>query len=246
MQEALIAIARYIGLHPWAGKSGGGPVIPGMPDLFTRGTGKRKMRTDVEIGGALYDGLTMVLDFTVVSCMKSGLAEYNEARAGSEDPDRFVRAADLRKATKYAAVCRAAGYAFIPFALSSGGRPSPGALRALRKIYAAAKGNVDNWFYCGTLVPRIFAQLGIGQYEHALGVRRGIYATLHEASGPPPHAAAAPPPSPEMADVRWSFGEFPDCDPRWSWSRDGASAFELERGQSYASFLRETYPAFFV
>ena len=130
MQEALIAIARYIGLHPWAGKSGGGPVIPGMPDLFTRGTGKKKMRTDVEIGGALYDGLTMVLDFTVVSCMKSGLAEYNEARAGSEDPDRFVRAADLRKATKYAAVCRAAGYAFIPFALSSGGRPSPGALRA--------------------------------------------------------------------------------------------------------------------
>ena len=49
-----------------------------------------------------------------------------------------------------------------------------------------------------------------------------------------------------MADVRWSFGEFPDCDPRWSWCRDGASAFELERGRSHASFLRETYPAFFA
>ena len=113
-------------------------------------------------------------------------------------------------------------------------------IRDRRKIYAAAKGSVDNWFYWGTLVPRILAQLGIGQYEHALGVRRGVYAKLHEASGPPPHAAAAPPPSPEMADVRWSFGEFPDCDPRWSWR------FELERGRSYASFLRETYPAFFV
>jgi hypothetical protein len=176
--------------------------------------------------------------------MRNGLSDFAAASAAASDPDHFVREADLIKSDKYVAKCRAAGYAFIPFALSTGGRPSPGTLRVLREIYAAAKGNVDNWFYWGNLVPRVFAQLGIGQYEHAMGVRRGIYAALRKDGGPQPHSAAAPPPSPEMANVRWSFGEFPDCDPRWSWSQDGASAFE--RGRSYADFRRETYPAFFA
>ena len=109
-------------------------------------------------------------------------------------------------------------------------------------VYAAVRDVCDEFYWYGTLVPRLWAALGRGCYHHALGVRRDILAArshgegVDDGSGPPISGSAA-------SAARWDFEEFEDCDARWLWASDGTCAFEFERGQTYYDFLRVAHPS---
>lgn len=192
----------------------------------------------------------MHTDFTIVNGSGASGSEaraFASARAGARDKDHYVKAADKSKNNKYHDRCRRAHFSFLPFALSTGGRTSPCGLKLLKLIYKAAEDRVDNWYYWGVLVPRLYAALALGQYEHATAVRRDIYAKLaaQRPGGASTFDEASAPPPPAGAHARSDFDETYDCDARWAWNRDGSGTFEHERGQAYSQFLRETHPAFF-
>ena len=152
------------------------------------------------------------------------------------------------KNTKYRAKCRAAGYAFVPFALSTGGRSSPCALKLLRMMCKAAEDQVDSWYFWGALVPRLYAALAIGMYERAVATRRAVYAAF--AARRPGGASDAydeerGPPSPVESHARVDFEDTYDCDARWAWHMDGSGTFGHETSLEYSVFLRETHPEFF-
>ena len=120
-----IVAARSVGLFPWAGAGGGGPLLRD-PRAFSRGSGEQNRRTDLEVGGVMGPHGTVHTDFTVVASsggpMRADPAQVLQAaRSGAHEPRSLCRRewCDTRKIRKYAGLCRAAGYSFIHFALSA-------------------------------------------------------------------------------------------------------------------------------
>jgi hypothetical protein len=260
LQNAFIAIVSSVGLHPWAGKSGGGPCLRD-PCAFTRGSGDRNRRTDVEIGGLVGKDGTVHTDFTVVGGSAAVMsanpnAALDKARCGAHDPDFFVKAADATKNATYVDMCRRAMYTFIPFAVSTGGRTSPAGLRLIKHIYAAVEDRVDNWYFYGVLLPRIYVALALGQFEHSLAIRRALEikraekrrGTTRGRWRPADEDCMPPPPCPSQANARYDFVDSvdSDMDGRWGFSEDGSCAYDHERGREYAEFLRTVHPGFFA
>ena len=137
------------------------------------------------------------------------------------------------------------GFAFVPLALFNGGRPGKGAQKLIQMVYTAVRDVCDEFYWYGTLVPRLWAALGRGCFHHALGVRRDILAARSHGEGVD-DGSGPPIPGPAASAARWDFEEFEDCDARWSWASDGTCAFEFERGQTYYDFLRAAHPAWFA
>jgi len=261
VSKTLIAILRSVGLFPWAGAGGGGPRLRD-PRAFSRGSGERNRRTDLEIGGVMGPHGTVHTDFTVVANSGGPMCRdpndvLNTARLGASDPDYFVvQKGDKLKMKKYVNICRAAGFSFIPFALSTGGRTSPEGLRLIKLIYAEVEERVDSWYFYGVLLPRLYAALALAQYKHSVAIRRAfdvkLAAMRHGAfrsrgcfaeDDPMP-----PPPPPSAANARYDFVDSVDSnmDGRWGSNADGSCTYDHERAAEYATFLRTVHPEFFA
>ena len=217
VSKTFIAITRTVGLFPWAGAGGGGPLLRD-PRAFSRGTGDRNRRTDLEVGGVMGAHGTVHTDFTVVANNGGPMCAdparvLQAARSGAHDPDYFVaQKGDKPKKAKYDGMCREAGYSFIPFAVSTGGRTSPEGLRLIKLIYATISERVDSWYFYGVLLPRLYAALALAQYKHSVAIRRALdakrAAKRREASGGGGYFAEGdfvPPPSPAAANARYDF-----------------------------------------
>jgi len=205
---------------------------------------------------------TVHTDFTVVANSGGPMCRdpndvLNTARLGASDPDYFVvQKGDKLKMKKYVNICRAAGFSFIPFALSTGGRTSPEGLRLIKLIYAEVEERVDSWYFYGVLLPRLYAALALAQYKHSVAIRRAfdikLAAMRHGAfrsrgcfaeDDPMP-----PPPPPSAANARYDFVDSVDSnmDGRWGSNADGSCTYDHERAAEYATFLRTVHPEFFA
>jgi hypothetical protein len=258
---AFIAIVRLVELFPWAGAGGGGPLLRER-GAFSRGSDVKNMRTDVEVGGVVGQYGTVHVDFTVVAGSGGPMcADPNDvlqaARSGAHDPDFFVvEKGDKPKMRKYVDICRDAGFTFIPLAMSTGGRTSPEGLRLLKLIYATVEDRVDSWYFYGVLLPRLYAALALGQYQHSVAIRRAFdakrAAKRRGASGsgwcPADGDSMPAPPSPSAANARYDFVDSvdSDMDGRWGSNADGSCTYDHERASEYSAFLREVHSEFFA
>jgi hypothetical protein len=261
VQKEFIAIVRSVGLHPFEGAGGGGPPLR-AESYFTRGGGIPNMRTDVEVGGLAGAHGTVHVDFTVVAGSGAPMCTdpndlLQAARNGAHDEDYFVREmGDKKKMEKYFDICRNLGFTFFPLAMSTGGRTSPEGLRLIKLIYTTVEDRVDSWYYYGVLLPRLYAALALGQFEHSLAIRLKLDALRAEkrrgASGAGCHPADSgsmpSPPSPSAANARYDFVDSvdSDMDGRWGSSADGSCMYDHESASAYSAFLREVHPGFFA
>ena len=167
------------------------------------------------------------------------------ARLGKDNPDYFVVEADRKKTQKYARKCNSQGYDFIPCAFSTGGRPSPGAIRLFRSLVTAAGDDVESWYFYAGLLPRVFLALAIGQYQQDKVTHDEILARF-QCGAPWPSRAGAGPPGPAATARPFADDTVPDCDVRWGPSPDGRCDFIPSRGTEYETFLRSIAPDFFA
>ena len=184
-------------------------------------------------------------DVTIVGDAPNGVAAASRARYGAETPDYFVKQADAKKNQKYAQICRNQGYDFTPCAFSTGGRPSPGAIRLFRSLLEAAGENVEQWYFYAGLLPRVFLALAIGQYRQDKVTHDEILACF-QCGAPWPSTAGASPPSPAATSRPFADDTLPECDARWGPSPDGRCDFIPSRGAEYEEFLRGIVPDFFT
>ena len=118
----------------------------------------------------------------------------------------------------------------------------------LKRVYAAVRDCVDEWYYYGCLVPKIEAALMLGCYGRALGSKRDMMAQ-HMPNGGRDNGCTPPPPGPAHSHARWggSEGATFDCDARWSAGAEGgACAFDEGRSSEYYAFLRRAHPQWFA
>ena len=232
LQKEINAILWSLGITSYEGKSGGGPRV--LDNTFTQnGTRSSAKRTDtlIDIGSR-----GVMTDFTVVKYIPFGDHANQLTAQSATHPDHLVTRAEEQKSDKYLADCNTAGYDFIPFAVSTGGRPGPGAIRLLRAIRKAAGSNCETWYFYNVLIPRVFTNLAVSQYDRDATALAELRARCAPA-GPP--ADFTFPPAP--ADVARPFVATSTdlCADGWGPTSDGRYNFDPERCEDYVKFIRE-------
>ena len=223
-----MSIAACIGIHSNAG-AGAGP-----RHLFD---GDDDSRPDIVFPSVRPCGVrAMVTDVTVTGVNPNGVNALARARQGALDPDHFVKLADKRKNTKYLNKCTDSGYGFIPCAFSSGGRPSPGAIRLFRSLVETAGDSIEPWYFYNCLLPRLFLTLAIEQYRHDKVVHDEILRRTRLSAADSPCGPCTPPTPAECAPPHSATAK-PHHDTRWGPSADGRCAFVPSRVPAFESFI---------
>ena len=241
LQREIVSISRAIGINASEGRSGGGPVV--LDETFEK---PKNLRTDIAFAIPVEDKAGLMTDVTVVGCQPSGDRAFYSALRGMEDPYFFVNEADKAKERKYATACANAGpgYAFIPCAISTGGRPGRGALKLFRTLRRAAGKSCEDWFFYNCLVPRVFATQAVAQYYEAKAVFEEHTRLCPDI---PHHCESEYNPTPEPADVDQPYVGVStcECDERWGPTSNGRCDFVPSRCKEFEIHLRTCAPDFF-
>jgi hypothetical protein len=241
--KALFSVLSEVGLSPIIDAKGHAPI-------FVHGSAeKNNKRPDLVIGGMCDDsGRNIMVDATVVGATPAGKHNFAQSRSAANDKHYVTDKAEQTKIDKYEAEAADEGFGFAPFVLTHGGRMGKLALRLLKRVYAAVRDCVDEWYYYGCLVPKIEAALMLGVYGRALGSKRDMMAARMPDGGRD-DGCTPPPPGPAHSHARWGWSEGAtfDCDAQWSAGAEGgACAFDEGRSSEYYAFLRRAHPQWFA
>ena len=240
---AFSSVLSEVGLSPAIDAKGHAPIFihPGVEE--------NRKRPDLSIGGMCDDnGRTILVDVTVVGATPAGVGNLSQSTRAAANKHYVTEAAERLKIGKYEKEAADEGYGFVPFVLTHGGRMGKLAQGLLKRVYAAVRDCVDEWYYYGCLVPKIEAALMLGCYGRALGSKRDMMAQ-HMPNGGRDNGCTPPPPGPAHSRARWGWSEGAtfDCDARWSAGAEGgACAFDEGRSSEYYAFLRRAHPQWFA
>ena len=240
---AFSSVLSEVGLSPAIDAKGHAPIFIHL------GVEENRKRPDLVIGGMCDDnGRTILVDVTVVGATPAGVGNLSQSRRAAANKHHVTEAAERLKIGKYEKEAADEGYGFVPFVLTHGGRMGKLAQGLLKRVYAAVRDCVDEWYYYGCLVPKIEAALMLGCYGRALGSKRDMMAQ-HMPNGGRDNGCTPPPPGPAHSRARWGWSEGAtfDCDARWSAGAEGgACAFDEGRSSEYYAFLRRAHPQWFA